>query len=159
MTNLERLYQVPIDIEFCYDSRNVLYIVQARPITTHFKIPREILTPPFRGGNPSEKEYRGLYLDVTTSIQGIQTPFSVLGSSVLLEAFGSVLHKAFGLDIGTLAKEIPKEKPGEELPKYGETDPAAKSVKESVILVTANGRLYGDMSKIRVINPNIGDCT
>ena len=43
--NIENHYQIPIDIEFGIEN-NVLYILQARPITTYNKIPEEFLTKP-----------------------------------------------------------------------------------------------------------------
>ena len=36
---------MPIDIEFGIEN-NILYILQARPITTYNKIPKELLTKP-----------------------------------------------------------------------------------------------------------------
>ena len=71
--NIENHYQIPIDIEFGIEN-NVLYILQARPITTYNKIPEEFLTKP--------NEKRQLYFDGTLGVQGFEKPLSTLGTSV-----------------------------------------------------------------------------
>jgi len=71
--NIEKHYKIPIDIEFGIEN-NILYILQARPITTYNKIPKEFLT------GPNEK--RQLYLDATLSVQGFDKPLSPLGISI-----------------------------------------------------------------------------
>ena len=71
--NIENHYQIPIDIEFGIEN-NVLYILQARPITTYNKIPEEFLTKP--------NEKRQLYFDGTLGVQGFERPLSTLGTSV-----------------------------------------------------------------------------
>ena len=71
--NIEKHYKIPIDIEFGIEN-NVLYILQARPITTYNKIPKEFLTKP--------NERRQLYLDATLSVQGFDKPLSPLGISI-----------------------------------------------------------------------------
>ena len=38
---IEKNYERPIDIEFGIE-KNILYILQARPITTYNKIPKEL---------------------------------------------------------------------------------------------------------------------
>ena len=71
--NIEKHYKIPIDIEFGIEN-NILYILQARPITTYNKIPKEFLTEP--------NERRQLYLDGTLSVQGFDKPLSPLGISI-----------------------------------------------------------------------------
>jgi len=71
---IENHYKVPIDIEFGIEN-DTLYILQARPITTYNKIPKELFT--------HENEKRQLYFDVTVVVQGFDKPLSTLGSSVL----------------------------------------------------------------------------
>ena len=71
--NIENAYKIPIDIEFGIE-KNILYILQGRPITTYNKIPKEIITGP--------KEKRQLYFDGTLGVQGFEKPMSTLGSSV-----------------------------------------------------------------------------
>ena len=70
---IENDYKIPIDIEFAIE-KNILYILQARPITTYNKLPKEILTGP--------KEKRQLYFDGTVGVQGFEKPMSTLGASV-----------------------------------------------------------------------------
>ena len=71
--NIEKHYKIPIDIEFGIEN-NILYILQARPITTYNKIPKEFLTEP--------NERRQLYVDGTLSVQGFDKPLSPLGISI-----------------------------------------------------------------------------
>ena len=68
--NIEKHYKIPIDIEFGIEN-NVLYILQARPITTYNKLPKELLTEP--------NEKRQLYFDGTLGVQGFEKPISTLG--------------------------------------------------------------------------------
>jgi len=68
--NIENNYKIPIDIEFGIEN-NILYILQARPITTYNKLPKELLTEP--------NEKRQLYFDGTLGVQGFEKPISTLG--------------------------------------------------------------------------------
>lgn len=79
---IENNYKIPIDIEFGIEN-NILYILQARPITTYNKIPDEILTKP--------NEKRQLYFDGTLGVQGFEKPMSTLGTT---------LFKIFAHNIG-----------------------------------------------------------
>ena len=72
--NIENNYKIPIDIEFGIEN-NILYILQARPITTYNKIPDLLLTQP--------NEKRQLYFDGTLGVQGLEKPMSNLGISLL----------------------------------------------------------------------------
>ena len=71
---IENSYKIPIDIEFGFE-KNILYILQARPITTYNLIPNELLTKP--------NEKRQLYFDATLGVQGFEKPMSTLGGSLL----------------------------------------------------------------------------
>ena len=73
IVKIERNYKIPIDIEFGIE-KNILYILQARPVTTYNKIPKELIT------GPNEK--RQLYFDGTIGVQGFEKPMSTLSSSV-----------------------------------------------------------------------------
>ena len=75
---IEKSYKIPIDIEFGIEN-NILYILQARPITTYNKIPEELLTKP--------NEKRQLYFDGTVGVQGFEKPISTLGAD-LIKRFG-----------------------------------------------------------------------
>src|SRR5262249_29125681 len=70
---VERLYGQPIDIEWAF-AENKLYLLQARPITTYFPVPPEMVTAP---GQPKR-----LYLDATISLQGVYKPLSPMGTSL-----------------------------------------------------------------------------
>jgi pyruvate,water dikinase len=75
---IEKEYKIPIDIEFGIEN-NILYILQARPITTYNKLPEILLTKP--------NERRQLYFDGTLGVQGFEKPMSTLGST-LFKVFG-----------------------------------------------------------------------
>jgi len=87
IVNIEKNYDIPIDIEFGVEN-NILYVLQARPITTYNKIPIELFT--------NEDEKRQLYFDVTLAIQGFEKPLSTLGSSILKILFTFVGKKVLG---------------------------------------------------------------
>ena len=70
---IENNYKIPIDIEFGVE-KDILNILQARPITTYNKIPKELLT------NPKEK--RQLYFDATLAVQGFEKPMSTMGTDI-----------------------------------------------------------------------------
>ena len=71
--NIEKEYKIPIDIEFGIE-KNILYILQARPITTYNKLPDILLTKP--------NERRQLYFDGTLGVQGFEKPLSNLGATL-----------------------------------------------------------------------------
>ena len=83
---IENSYNVPIDIEFGIEN-DILYILQARPITTYNKLPEEFLTKP--------NEQRQLYFDITLGVQGFEKPMTTLGADV------------FKLFVHTVGKLIP----------------------------------------------------
>ena len=93
--NIENHYNVPIDIEFGIEN-NILYILQARPITTYNQIPKELLTKP--------NEKRQLYLDTTLGIQGFEKPMSNLGASFFKIFAKQIGNKIFGSTNFTDAK-------------------------------------------------------
>ena len=70
---IEKSYEMPIDIEFGIET-NILYILQARPITTYNKIPKELLTKP--------NEKRQLYFDGTVGVQGFEKPLTTMTTSI-----------------------------------------------------------------------------
>ena len=73
LIKIENLYKLPIDIEFGLEN-NVLYIFQARPITTYNKLPEEFVTKP--------NEPRFLYFDETLGFQGLEKNLSILGAEI-----------------------------------------------------------------------------
>ena len=73
MAATEALFGQPIDIEFCF-SGGVLYLLQARPITTFVPLPAAMLTPP--GAR------RRVYMDIALSGGlTINAPISPIGQS------------------------------------------------------------------------------
>lgn len=73
LINIENSFKYPVDIEFGFEN-NVLYIFQARPITTYYKIPEDFLTLP--------NEQRILYFDETLGLQGVEKNLSILGAEL-----------------------------------------------------------------------------
>ena len=70
VTDVETHYKVPMDIEWAiYEGK--LYLLQARPITTHLPLFPELLT------KPSEK--KKVYIDMIVMTQGFSDSMSVLG--------------------------------------------------------------------------------
>jgi len=95
---IENYYGQPIDIEWAIE-KDILYIIQARPITTHLELPEIMKTKP---GEP-----RNLYFDMTLVIQGFDKPVSVLGADILENFLSRVGLKVCGSpDIGDLHKGI-----------------------------------------------------
>lgn len=69
----EVYYKKPIDIEWAFED-DKLYLLQARPITTHIPFAKEMLT--------EAGETKNLYLDLTILTQGFEDNFSVLGQEI-----------------------------------------------------------------------------
>lgn len=89
LSRLESLYQKPIDIEWAF-AGGKLYLLQARPITSHMPLPAELLTLP---GAPKR-----LYGDFTISIQGIFEPMSVLGTDFFRYLVRGLVTELLGHD-------------------------------------------------------------
>ena len=64
--------------------------MQARPITTYNKIPKELLTKP--------NEKRQLYFDGTLGVQGFEKPMSIMTSSIFKKFAHYVGLKILGSD-------------------------------------------------------------
>ena len=91
LINIENLYKCPVDIEFGLEN-NILYILQARPITSYNKLPEEFLTSP--------KEQRILYFEDTLGLQGIEKNLSILGSEIYFFKMRYILEsKSYLTDI------------------------------------------------------------
>ncbi|OUM59753.1 hypothetical protein PIROE2DRAFT_14623 [Piromyces sp. E2] len=71
--DIETSYGIPVDIEFSIED-NILYILQARPITTYNKLTDSLITEPGK--------QKQLYFDVTTGLQGFDKPMSTLGGDI-----------------------------------------------------------------------------
>jgi phosphohistidine swiveling domain-containing protein len=91
-TELERievLYGRPVDVEWAF-AGGQLYLLQARPITTHLDLPEDLLTVP---GAP-----RRLYWDASISVQGLMKPMSVMATSFLHLLVGRLWQHLFGTE-------------------------------------------------------------
>jgi pyruvate,water dikinase len=80
-TRVEAVYGKPMDIEWAYAGEQ-LYLLQARPITTYYKLPEEMITQP--------GEQKNLYHDGLLTEQGLAESLSPLGSDLFL-TFGRLI--------------------------------------------------------------------
>ncbi|NIS81014.1 MAG: hypothetical protein GTO14_12585 [Anaerolineales bacterium] len=67
---IEAEYGKPMDIEWAYEGQQ-LYLLQARPITTYYRLPDEMITQP--------GEQKNLYQDALVTEQGLAENMSPLG--------------------------------------------------------------------------------
>ena len=87
---IEALYQTPMDIEWAF-ADNHLYLLQARPITSWVALPNQMITEPL--SRPR------LFLDVTTSVQGVIEPLSPMGESIIARLLSAAATEAVGRDL------------------------------------------------------------
>jgi pyruvate,water dikinase len=80
-TQVEAEYGKPMDIEWAYEGEQ-LYLLQARPITTYYKLPEEMITQP--------GEQKHLYHDALLTEQGLPEDLSPLGSDLFM-TFGRLI--------------------------------------------------------------------
>ncbi len=71
--HIEAYFHKPVDVEWAF-KQDELFILQARPITTYFQLPENIVDKPGSA--------RRLYFDVTLSVQGLMEPVSPMGTSI-----------------------------------------------------------------------------
>ena len=90
LQKVEGYYGMPMDTEWAY-AEELLYLLQARPITTYLPLPPELLSAP---GEP-----RRLYVDVTLVEQGIQSPLSPMGAEWLWETGRLMMKSVTGKDL------------------------------------------------------------
>lgn len=93
VSQVETLIGVPVDVEWAYGSGGELYLLQARPVTTYFPLPEELITAP---GEP-----RRLYADSTLLEEGLQEPLSVLGSLWMEGAIVEMIRQTTGRKVPT----------------------------------------------------------
>lgn len=87
---LENFYGHPVDTEFALDERRQLMWLQARPVTTHFDLPQQVLTP------TGSQEV--IWLDVMQIVQGFTNRLSTTGLSFIRQLFAQgVLREVLGL--------------------------------------------------------------
>ena len=87
---IESYYQKPMDIEWALEDDRV-YLLQARPITTHNVLPQKLLT------KPAEK--RRLYFDITLAVQGFHKPLSPLTSDIFIHVIKAATLEFAGKNI------------------------------------------------------------
>lgn len=92
---VETITAVPVDVEWAYGRDGQLYLLQARPVTTYFPLPGELLSSP---GDP-----RRLYADSTLLEEGLQEPLSVLGGRWMEGAIVEMIRQVTGRRISTRA--------------------------------------------------------
>ncbi|GKZ00934.1 hypothetical protein MPSEU_001044900 [Mayamaea pseudoterrestris] len=81
----------PVDIEWCFGQDGILYLLQARPITSYVKLFPEMVTQP--------REIKQLYMDGIIASQGFSSPMSVLGIDIWGRMVEKVLpHYSHGED-------------------------------------------------------------
>jgi pyruvate,water dikinase len=90
LNKIETFYEKPMDIEWAY-GEGKLYMLQARPITTHIPLPEEMITVPGK-----EKH---LYLDLALTNQGIHGPISVMGCDWINSILSRALKEVFGRNL------------------------------------------------------------
>lgn len=71
LNSVEAYYGKPMDTEWAFEN-GILYLLQGRPITAYIPLPKTMQTRP--------DEPRRLYMDMTLVKQGIQEPFTVMGT-------------------------------------------------------------------------------
>lgn len=91
-TKVEAEYSKPMDIEWAYEGGQ-LYLLQARPITTYYKLPPEMITRP--------GEQKHLYHDANLTEQGLPEDMSPLGEEIFINGSQVMM----GADAGVLSFE------------------------------------------------------
>ena len=84
---VEEIYARPMDTEWAF-SNDVLYLLQARPITAYIPVSEEMQS------NPGKSKI--LYQDITISVQGLEKPMSVLSTSVYNILINELWKSLFG---------------------------------------------------------------
>ena len=87
---VETHYEKPVDIEWAYHN-NHLYLLQARPITTHIPLPDEMMTLP--------GEKKRLYIDILIAKQGVQSAFSTMGLDFMEKSQRYLMRELMGEEV------------------------------------------------------------
>lgn len=95
---VEQILKKPVDTEWAFES-DLLYLLQARPITAFQPIPPDMQT--------DADQARRLYVDATRIVQGIFDPLSVMGTSVLKTLIRHFGKKFYGVDIDKPDRALP----------------------------------------------------
>lgn len=88
---VESHYHMPMDIEWAFENE-ILYLLQARPITTYVPLSSELMTAP---GIPKR-----LYFDITSTAQAMSEPMSKMGTSLFRLLIKVVGRLVFLHDVG-----------------------------------------------------------
>lgn len=86
---LEEVFQKPVDVEWALEGDQE-YILQARPVTSYVPLPPAAVTPP---GRP-----RKLYWDVSLSVQALEKPISIMGTSILKKLLTEWPRQLIGIE-------------------------------------------------------------
>jgi len=87
---VEILYCKPMDTEWAFSNDN-LYLLQARPITAYTPISPEMLT--------EMGKRKILYQDMTISVQGLDKPISVMGTSIYSQLTNTICKMLFSKEL------------------------------------------------------------
>jgi phosphohistidine swiveling domain-containing protein len=79
---VEAEYGKPMDIEWAYEGEQ-LYLLQARPITTYYRLPDRMITPP--------GQQRNLYQDQLVTEQGLAEDMSPLGCDLYVKFMSEMM--------------------------------------------------------------------
>jgi pyruvate,water dikinase len=94
-TQVEAAYDRPVDIEWAY-AAGQLYLLQARPITTYYRLPDEMITAP--------GEQKHLYHDANLTEQGLPENMSPLGEEIFIH--GSQVMMGANADVVSFERGI-----------------------------------------------------
>jgi pyruvate,water dikinase len=94
---VEAEYGKPMDIEWAYKGEQ-LYLLQARPITTYYKLPEEMITQP--------GEQKHLYHDANLTEQGLPENLSALGSDLFISFAKYMMPGEPTDDFGTIDRGL-----------------------------------------------------
>ncbi|MBX9669907.1 MAG: hypothetical protein K2X93_19955 [Candidatus Obscuribacterales bacterium] len=91
---LEEVFRKPVDVEWALEGDQE-FILQARPVTSFVPLPPSLISPP--------GQTRKLYLDVSLTVQALEKPMSIMGTSVIRKLLSIFPNRAFGVEfIGDL---------------------------------------------------------
>jgi phosphohistidine swiveling domain-containing protein len=96
-TRVEAEYGKPMDIEWAYEGGQ-LYLLQARPITSYYRVPEEMITQP--------GEQKNLYHDASLTEQGLPENLSPLGNDLFLQFSRALMPGAPTTDFSTLERGL-----------------------------------------------------
>lgn len=96
---IELIFKNPMDIEWAIKN-DCVYLLQARPITTHNILPQKLLT------QVSEK--RRLYFDITLGVQGFQNSLTPLTSDIFVHVINAATREVVGKNMSDdISKALP----------------------------------------------------